>query len=82
MLDIQLVLKRLDVNVDKLCLIRNHEDECWEILERDGTEPDSNGDADALIAKFYWAPEFGKILIDTLRELKKSAKLKKSAPRK
>lgn len=68
------LLERIDVNVDKLYFMENVEDECWEIRERDAVQ-DKNyadyADNDAVIAKFYWAPELAQLLLETLRKLRK-----------
>lgn len=56
-------------DVQKLYLRCNHEDECWEILERDGIPDaeDEPGD-DALLAKFYDGDTSGSPLANFVAE--------------
>lgn len=65
------LLERIDVNVDKLYFMENVEDECWEIRERDAVQDKNYAYNDAVIAKFYWAPELAHLLLETLRKLRK-----------
>lgn len=55
-----------DVKLENLYFIENEEDECWEILEKDGVD---DGE-DAIIAKFYYAPELAVHLLDSLKILR------------
>ncbi|KKL98397.1 hypothetical protein LCGC14_1824790 [marine sediment metagenome] len=57
------------VVVSNLYLIENEEDDCWEIIERNGICPEEDEvDDDAIVAKFYVAPELAEFLLNMLRE--------------
>lgn len=53
----------------KLYIRCNHEDECWELLERDGIpESDDEPGEDALLAKFYDGSTSGSPLAQFVAE--------------
>jgi hypothetical protein len=56
-------------DVRKLYIRCNHEDECWELLERDAIPESDDGPADdALLAKFYDGTVEGSPLADFVSE--------------
>lgn len=68
------------VDVNKLCLVENDDDECWEIIERDGMDSDDDEEEefnnnDAIIAKFYAAPELAIFLINALKNPAEAEKI-------
>lgn len=54
-----------DINIDALYLTENVEDECWEIREKDAIL--NHSDSDAVVAKFYYAPQLACMLLNFLR---------------
>jgi hypothetical protein len=64
-------------DVRKLYFRCNHEDECWELLERDGVPEteDEPGD-DALLAKFYDGDVEGSLLAEFVSEKLNEARQK------
>lgn len=63
------IIEKLDIQPEKLYFFTNPEDGCWEIRERDAI-PNKDIPEDALIAKFYYAPELAIALINSLKNVK------------